>query len=155
MIKIASDKLNKTNVPFKTKWTCLGLENPLYIEPFTPMSEIVAKLEKITKKTYRSQQISNLKVFYQKFEKIDKNSVSKRRTCLGWHVEYLINDNYVWLVNVKEIKDENFLRSKNFVCIHELYPLIQPVKLIKEITHDEMALELNHKIQTPNIKAFA
>lgn len=45
MVKIASPELrNKTHVPFTTRWTSVGIDTPIIVEPFTPMNEIIPKL---------------------------------------------------------------------------------------------------------------
>lgn len=156
MVKLASDKLwNNTTVPFKTRWTSYRLDNPIIIEPFTPMNEIIAKLEKAKNQKFTFWQTVDMKHFYQKFRKTDRNISSKRKSCLGWSVEYMIEGEYTRFVDVNKIKNDRFAIPKNAVYIHELFPVIQSLKLEKEVTKDELSTKLNFQIQTFNAQIFA
>ena len=74
MPKITLNKnRDKTNVFLNSRWKHLQIENPIYIKPFTPMSELLTKLETALNTEYSLRQIVELKSFFQKFEKNEQN----------------------------------------------------------------------------------
>lgn len=74
MVKIASPELrNKTHVPFTTRWTSVGIDTPIIVEPFTPMNEIIPKLVEAKNQEFTPWQVVDMKHYYHKFKETDND----------------------------------------------------------------------------------
>lgn len=146
---------NKTNVFLKTRWTRFGIAEPILIEPFTPMKELIAILENAANTKYNNRQIIELKQYYQKYKEKEGNLISKRKSCQGWYVEYLKNGSYKRVLTFGDISCLNtYILSKGHFLTNEFSPVIEIFKLPGEMTCEQVANELNQNIKNPNMKGL-
>lgn len=136
---------DKTKVHLKSCWKHIDAQTAVFIEPYTPMSQIIEKLEKTINIKYTPLQTWELKQYYQ------KTGTIKRKTTMGWWIEYLINGKYVPL---NELHQEDYSLPTSYTFIHQSFPLIKPVQLNKIKTVSQIAAELNAKIESFKLDSF-
>ena len=144
-------KKNQTRVLLKTRWSHSQSNEPIYIEPYTPMNEIIEQLEIAVNDTYTDRQIIDFKQYYQRIDPTDGYALPKKKRCMGWLVEYWINNEYVSSATTESMLNDENLKQ---IWTHKLSPVISTLTLSEKKPVQEITDNLNKLLHNPNDQLF-
>ena len=105
------------------------------------------KTRKENEKKYTDRQIINLKQFYQNIK--NRNRLPRKNECLGWTIEYLIDEKYDKAIISQQTCENSFL-SEKITLTHNFYPIVNQVTWISE--NIDLIVELNKNVGFYRVK---